>query len=328
MIGEQGIREKLNVVDGVDRAIQRTRFMLFDPVLYSKWLNMGVIIFLSVLFTGRSAANYSYSLSMFRGIDYKDAYFEAESYVLENIGTVALLLVPIFAMIAIVVAALMYVHARGKMMFIRAVAYNDDSIGENWQAVSTPTWSFFIFKLELEIAVGVYLAVAGIVGTLLARQKMMEDVSATGLAAGLVTIGIVSLVVWIAYSLVMFALHNFVAPLMFHFNATCGEAWGMFFAIARENPGQMLLYLIIKIVYRFVFGTVSSLALVCTCCLAGLPVIGHALLSPFYVFERAYSLYIIGSLGPEYAIVQEPRAPEPPILPPAIHAPPPQDINR
>ncbi len=327
-MGRGAIRDKLNVVDGVDLAIQRTRFMLFEPFLFSRWLNIGVIIFLSVMFAGGSAANYSYSLSTFRGIDYEDAYFGVESYVLENIGTVAVLAIPILSMIAIIVAALMYLHARGAMMVIRAVAYNDDGIGENWQGVSTPAWRYFVFKLEMAIAVMVYLIVAGVVGTLLAREQMMEGVSATGLALGLGIIALVSLVVWIAYSLIMFALHNFVAPLMFHFNVTCGEAWGMFFEIARDNPGHTLLYLVIKIVYRFVFGAVSSFALMCTCCIAGLPVIAQTLLAPFYVFERAYSLYVIGSLGPEYAIVQEPPAPEPPMLPPTIHAPPPPDINR
>ena len=329
MIGEQDHRGKLNVVEAIDQAIQRTRYLLFNPVLYTKWLNFGVIIFLSVLFSGGSGLNYAYQLpSFFQGFSYEDAFFSIESYVLENLFTVLSVALPIVALAGTVMAALMYVRARGTMMVIRAVAYDDEGIGENWEAVGTPTWSYFIFKLELRVALIVYFIVAGMAGASLVRQQLLEDVSAEGLAVGLVVISLVSIFVWIAYALTMFVMHNFIAPLMFHFNFTCGEAWGRFFEIARDNVGQTMFYLLLKIVYSFIFGTISYFAVMCTCCIGGLPVVGQTILAPLYVFERAYSLYAIGSLGPEYTIVQEPPPPEPPMLPQPIDAPPPPNINR
>jgi hypothetical protein len=329
MIGDQEIRGKLNVVEAIDQAIQRTRYLLFDPVLYTKWINFGVMIFLSVMFAGGGGFSYAFQIpSYLQGVNYEDALINAETYILENLFTVLSITIPIVTLVSIIMAALMYVRVRGTMMVIRAVAYNDEGIGENWQAVGVPTWSYFVFKLELAIAATVYFFVAGLVGALLVRQQMFEDVSTAGLAVGLVVITLVSTFVWIAYALTLFVMHNFIAPLMFHFNFTCGEAWGRFFEIARDNPAQTLFFLLLKIVYSFVFGTVSTFALYCTCCLGGLPVIGQTLLAPLYVFERAYSLYVIGTVGSEYAIVQEPPPPEPPMLPPAIDAPPSPDINR
>jgi len=328
MIGEREMSGQLNAVDAIDLAIQRTRYLLFDPVLYSKWLNFGVMIFLGVLAGGGGLTNFVSFFSFFREVNLEAFYFDAEAYVLAHLGAILVVAVPIFSLAVIAGSALMYVGSRGTMMVIRAVAYDDDGIGENWQSVGDASWTYFVFRLELAIATGVYALIAGFVGLVLARQQALGDVPEPEIIVGIVVVTVVSIGVSIAYAFAMFSMRNFVAPLIFHLNVSCSEAWGAYIGIIQRSPGQFLLYMLIKFIYSAVFGVARTFVGCCTCYVGFLPVIGQTLLAPLFVFERAYSLYMIGSLGPEYAIVNEPRPPVPPMLPPTIDAPPPPDINR
>ena len=88
------------------------------------------------------------------------------------------------------------------------------------------------------------------------------------------------------------------------------------------------MFLIIKIIYSMIFGVARSLIGYCTCCIGFLPVVGQAVLAPLHVFERTYSIYVLQSLGPDYAIIEPEPLPEPPMLPPIVNAPPPPDINQ
>lgn len=330
MVGETEISGRMNVVDAVDLAIQRTRHILFEPFLYSKWLNLGVMIFLGVLGGSGTGGITSYASNIYylRSVNFEDLYFDAETYVLNNLGTILIMVIPIFAVVAIISAALMYVGARGTIMVVRAIAVDDDDIGENWSSVDGPAWTYFVFRLELGIAMGVYTLIAGFVGLLLARQQGFGDIPNPEIIVGILVVVVVTIVVSIAYSLAMFSMRNFIAPLVYHRRTSCAEAWAELFTIVRLNPGPFVLYLVIKIIYSMVFGVVRALAGYCTCCLGFLPVISQAVLAPLHVFERAYSLYVLESLGPDYAIIQAPPLPEPPMLPSAINAPPPPDINR
>lgn len=328
MMGDTHTSAKLDAVQTIDLAIQRTRYLLFEPFLYSRWLNLGVMIFLAVLAGGVRLTNYASYLFYFQGVDVEDAYFDAEAYVLDNLGTILMMAVPIFAVIATISAALMYVGARGTMMVIRAVAADDDDIGENWRSVASPAWTYFVFRLELAIAMGVYLFIAGFVGVVLGRQQLTSGAPEPGLIAGIAVVVTITTLVSIAYAFAMFSMRNFIAPLVYHLNVPITGAWGRYFEIVRRNPGQFLLYVLLKVVYAMVFGVARTFAGYCTCCLGFLPVISQSILAPAHVFERAYSLYVLGSLGPDYAIIHEPKPPEPPMLPPAIDAPPPPDINR
>ncbi len=328
MVGGADNLGRMNVVDAVDLAIQRTRHLLFEPFLYSKWLNLGVMLFLSVLGGSGGLTNFSSYYFYLQGIDFEDAYFNAETYILNNLGTILIMVVPIFAVVAIISAALMYVGARGTIMVIRAVAVDDEDIGENWSSVTGPAWTYFVFRLELGIAMGVYVLLAGFVGLLLARQQGFGDIPNPEIIVGILVVIGVTTCVSIAYALAMFSMRNFIAPLVYLRNSSCAEAWSEFFGIVRRNPGPIFLFLVIKIIYSMVFGVARSLAGYCTCCLGFLPVISQSVLAPFHVFERTYSLYVLESLGPDYAIIQAPPLPEPPMLPPVINAPPPPDINQ
>lgn len=317
---------QMRVIDGIDLAIQRVRYLLFTPFLFARWINFGIIIFLSVLLSSGGGFNgFSYFFNA-GSFPFDDWYFEAEEYVLANFFTIIALSVPLVLIGLIIAVAYMYVRCRGTMMLIRAVALDDDDIGENWDAVRASAWSLFVFKLGIAIAFYLFAAAVGAIGFVLFRQMSFDYefsiMSAVPLAMVVVAGGVVGIVYTVVHSL----LHNFVAPLMFHFDVSCMEGWRRFRELARGNVGPILLFLLLKIVYTFVYGIAVQFGCCFTCMLGVLPVVHQILFSPFFVFERAYSLYVIGSVGPEYVIVREAPSAEPPPPPFARPTPPPPPV--
>jgi hypothetical protein len=333
MLGEEDTRGKLNAIEAIDAAIQRTREILFEPFLYSKWLNLGVIFFLAAFagggggIGGNFGTSFGSSLNSIPSGDIVDAYQRAENWVLSNLGAIIAIGVPIFLILVMLGIGLTYLGARGTMMAYRAVAHDDEGIGANWEATGGPAWRYFVLLVEISIVSWLYFLTIGIISFVLIRNMVVEETFHQGSVLVLGILGAVTILVWIVLTIVYMAMHNFIAPLMLHFNFGTGEAWGQFIGITRGNFGHVALFVLIKIVYSFIYGMAGMFAICCTCYLGMLPVIHQAILAPLLVFERAYALQVIGSLGPEYEIIQRPE-PLPPPPPPTIYPPPPPDINR
>jgi hypothetical protein len=51
-----------------------------------------------------------------------------------------------------------------------------------------------------------------------------------------------------------------------------------------------------------------------TCCIGFLPYVHHVVFAPYYVFDRAYSLYMLESLGPDYQMIATPVPPGAPVM--------------
>jgi hypothetical protein len=104
-------------------------------------------------------------------------------------------------------------------------------------------------------------------------------------------------------SLIQALLRNFVAPLMYRFDARCLEAWKIFGQACRGNIGRIILFFLIRLAYLIPMFFMMCLGGCLTCCIGFIPVIRESLFAPLYVFDRAYSLCVIGSLGPEFQII-------------------------
>jgi hypothetical protein len=217
---------------------------------------------------------------------------------------------------------LRWLGCHGQLMLIRAVALNDEEVGRNWQATRDPAWSLFLFRLVLFFcswalfglfSAIIYLSVRGLaVDGIKGFWPYFNAVWPNALVYALISLGIAVMMVF---------LRNFVAPLMYLRNARCLEAWAMFAGLALRNILPLLGFLAIKFFYTFFFTFVAAIAGYCTCCIGFLPVIHQTLLAPFFVFERAFSLFMLQSLGPDFLfIVPE----EVPVGPPPVETGPAQ----
>ena len=100
-----------------------------------------------------------------------------------------------------------------------------------------------------------------------------------------------------------------MAPIQIAGGLPCAEAVRRFVALLRANVGAFVIYVLLKIAFAIALGMVTCLAMCLTCCLAAIPVITQTVLQPIFFFERAWSLFMLRSLGVDVF---------PPEAPPAV----------
>jgi len=226
--------------------------------------------------------------------------------VLSNLTLVLAIGIPFMLVMVVFTVAVLWLTSRGQMMFIRAVALDDEQLGPNWRETRVPAWSLFRFRLVLA-AIGYVLGLFVMVfGYLTARGILLSEEPEIWILLGALVPYIILLVVFgVCFGLISLFLRGFVSPLMFHLNCPCVEAWRVFLNLLSGNVLSLLGYVGIKIAYQIAFGLVAMLVGCVTCCIGMLPVIHHALFAPFYVFDRAFPMYMLGSLGPDFTLIRE-----------------------
>ena len=184
-------------------------------------------------------------------------------------------------------------------MFIRAVATGDHAIGNNWKEMRELSTSLFQFRLILSL-IGMFFSLTFTVIGLVMVVNLLADYEPTTLAFWmplllLIMVGLLGISTLLTASLL---LRDFVAPLMFHFNVTCMTAWSMFGGLVWGNIWSLHVFYFVRLGIGIVGGLLGFFAGCLTCCIGFLPVIRQTMLAPVYVFDRAYSLHVIGSMGP------------------------------
>jgi hypothetical protein len=318
--------QKMDVIHAIDQAIQHTKQVLFRPFDAGTWLRFGLIIFLEVLAgggSGISAGIRSAFQGAFRGFDAGSGTVKGISGQIDQgvhwIELHLALLVPVgLAVMCLMIALgvlLKWLSSHGRMMLIRAVACNDSRIGENWTQTREPAFSMFLFRLVLYIiAFPLTIVTMGLAAWNVVVLARAETDSVFVYVMTLLPYILIMVLICVAYGLINSLLRNFVAPLMFQFSLSCVQGWRQFGAAARGNVLRLILFYVLATVYWMFAGVVSMLVGCLTCCIAFIPVISQAILSPLHVFYRSYSMYVLESLGPEFRMI---RGPEPPPHPSA-----------
>ena len=319
---------KMRPIYALDFAVDRTREFLFRPFNFTRWISIGVIIFLESLVMGSGGcglrnyrSDYDDVKSMGDPDNLREMVNQGTAFVQENI----VLIVSIGAIILLFVLAFtvlfVWLGSRGQLMFIRAVATGDHAIGNNWKETRELSTSLFQFRLILSL-IGMFFSLTFTVIGLVMVVNLLADYEPTTLAFWmplllLILVGLLGISTLLTASLL---LRDFVAPLMFHFNVPCLTAWSMFGGLVWGNIWSLHVFYFVRLVVGIVGGILGVIVGCLTICIGFLPVIRQTLLAPIHVFDRAYSLHVIGSMGPEYEIIRPLEPPpdpydEPPPLP-------------
>jgi hypothetical protein len=159
------------------------------------------------------------------------------------------------------------------------------------------------------IGLGVMLPLVGGLLLVVLRMVLREAVRFEGLlqAVALVFVMIaIGTVFWIIGRLTK----DFVVPLQFLHESRCLDTWRELRGLSRGNLGNLILYLLFRIVLAIAMAVVVVAAVLVTCCIAGclfaLPYLGTVFLLPILIFERAYSLYYFAQFGPAYDVFSRP----------------------
>jgi hypothetical protein len=215
------------------------------------------------------------------------------------------------ALVALTLVAL-WLGTRGQMMAIRSVASGNALIGEAWTATGAAGRALFKFHLVLMGLGVVVFAPLVAVGVFLFLPIAREETSFDDAWPAFLALGGVAVLAALPFALVSALTSNFVAPVMLKEGLGARAAWKRFWNVARAHVGALFGYFILRIIFSIGAAIVGTIASFLTCCLGFLPVLHQTLMAPWYVFERAWSLEVLASLGPEFDLVtREPAVPYP-----------------
>jgi len=286
----------LSVTEPIERAIDRTKFILFQPFQAGKWFALGFCAFLAHLGSGLGNFN---SFNRFgdshdAGESLKSMLEPVQEWVLAHL----LLVFAGAAFLLVLGLVCAWLQARGQFMLLDGVVRNRGEVAAPWKEYASEGNSLFGFTLLYGVAV--LLGIAAIAG--LGIALAMPDIRAEEFGRPAITallVGVPLLLVFlIASSIIGVLLHDFVVPAMYLRRQGVLAAWSN---VRREvlagRMSTLVLYFLMKIVLAMAIGILGVLAICLTCCCAALPYLGSVILLPLFVFGRSYSLYFLEQLG-------------------------------
>jgi hypothetical protein len=221
----------------------------------------------------------------------------------------------------------LWLGTRGQMMAIRGVATSNATLGELWNATAAAGTGLFKFHLVL-MAIGAVVFVPLLVLAAVILIPIFQDTARIeDTWPALVAIAVVALLACIPFALVGAFTRNFVAPVMLKEGLGARDAWKRFWAVGKSHVGAIVLFFLLRFLVSLGAQILATIVGFVTCCIGFLPVLHQTIMAPWYVFERAWSLEALASLGPEFDLVV--RTPQPPPwgapggVPPAGYGQPP-----
>lgn len=315
----------------------RMRDMLFRPFSAGAWFILGFIFFLQSFvdgggggrlnqnFGGGGSGGRSGGPGAAGAPDVVEMLKSLREIVNKQAASLGILVATGVVVGLIALVGFSWIGTRGQMMAIRNVSRGEASVAQAWHETRDAAFSMFKVRLLLA-AIGLGITIPLVV-LAVSRTYSLIDAGVTDgetLLVGVLPIVVVLVATSLAFSVVESILRNFVAPLMWRFELGFRDAVARFRELADGNWGPIIGFLLLRFVAALLFGVVDSLVVTCTCCIGGLPVLHQTLLAPWYVFERAWTLYFIESAGPEWKMTDDiapPQFPGPPAPPVYPYAP-------
>ena len=293
---------EMDVTAGFDTAIERTRKLLFEPFNMAMW----VCIALSATLESCSGPGFNFPSGGGGGGGGGNTFKGLESAT-SAVGKVpdAAILVPLVLFGLFIGFGFMmlfqWLGARGTMMLTRATATGDEDIPSNWRETSDCSHSYFLFNLALIAIVLMPTLLGGV--TIAAASGVFSNPNTAKPPMALIAIFVICfLLLILASQFVNCFFRNLIAPMMWKFNISATEGWQLFFKIAEKNVGPLLLFVVIRMVITVGMGIVNFIVGLMTCCIGFIPIINQMLMAPLLCFERTYSIAVVHSLGPDFAM--------------------------
>lgn len=224
--------------------------------------------------------------------------------------TGGLVFIAVLVVLALVVL-FVWLSSRATFCYIDGVANDRAEVVRPWTRHGRIADSYFFWRLLISIlTLTAVLALAiPIVLSVVSMANAGEAIDPWRLlfSGGVMVSALPALVVLIiAYHLVRVFLNDFIAPIQYARGIPCGEAFKVLRQIVLRNPGAFLLYLVMRLLIWLVL-YFSLMVLGCaTCCILfccwAIPVIGQAVLQPFHVFMRCFSLCFLQGFGPGFDV--------------------------
>lgn len=294
--------EKISVVSPIRPAIERVKNILFRPFHFEKWLAIGFCSFLA----GRSGGfhfNYSQRQKTFP----TDSFEHAKEYVLHNLSWI----IPISAVVLVIFLALVFMFlwlsSRGKFMLLHCIVNNRGEISVPWKKFAQQALSLWKLRIVLAlITMANLLMVGGVIAWSVLRFIHQKPHFNYSELIALLPMGLAYALAAIALGVFCIFTFHFVVPIMFLRGGTCSQAWSAFGTLLRAHPGKFVWYLLFQIVLNLAKILLLLIAVLCTCCVAGIlmviPYMSAVFLLPVTVFMQSYQLYYLKQFGADFDV--------------------------
>lgn len=294
--------------DAISKAVERSKQLLF-PVKIEKWFALGFTVFLaqcgesggSINFpTGFPSSPSSSSSSSGGGLGelgrtFEDGVraFEADAALYISLGIGALLLA---AGIWLVV---LWFSSRAKLMFVESVVWDRVDVSAQWTRAAELGFSLFKFRAALGLTAWFLFLGSTAAGVAVAFPAFLAgELWGPRAWAAYATFALAALLVGIPAAIVSALLDDFVVPLMVLRNVRVKDAWAACRSeVLAGNVGGLVLFYLLRFVLAIGIAMVASILTCLTCCMTAIPYLGTVILSPVFVFSRAYPLYYLEQLG-------------------------------
>ena len=311
----------VSVTDPIGQAINRAKFITFQPFNVGKWFVLGFVAWLATLADG-GGANFGGGgggRNSSRGGSWpgggSDAPDEVGHWFATHIPEV-LGMVVAFTVIGLVIWLLvLWISSRGRFMFLEAIANNTCEVVAPWKRYQYLGNSYAAFRMCLSvIGFGIFL-VSLLAGFVIARPDIRDwqlgHAAINGILLGLALL----LPSAIVLALIGWCTSNFVTTIMYARNLRVLDAWGEFRSVVMPgNVGTLVLFLIMRIILAIAIGILSVIAGCLTCCIGLLPYLSTVVTLPLHVFDACYAVYFLQQFDPAYVIIKEPPPPAFPVI--------------
>lgn len=356
----------VSAVDCIQPALQHARAQLFRPFRFGQWSRLAVVGFLAAeLHTSGcnfNGLNFPTSSHPRRGNQLLETAPFFPHFNPAHIAQFVGLIVAVVALAIVLGLIFLYIGSVFRFILFESVLKKDCSISEGWPRWQRAGGRYFLWQIVLIIAQGLFLGV--LIGVPLALAVALGWFRNVDQHIARTILGAIFLVaVFLMFLLVVAAVQllakDFLVPIMALDDVDFADGWSRLLALIRSEPGNYIIYLLLKIVLSIAAGivvgivtlvpifilvvpavvavftgykaglgwnvTTVSLAIIFgTIMIALLLCIVSLINVPAAVFFPAFSIYFFASRYPKLDAISNPPAPAPQ-LPPVIEPTPPAE---
>ena len=292
-------RAEPSPVEAAREAVDHTRRLLF-PFRFEHCLTLGLVAFLEQCGRGGVGGALPGPPPLGGWPDGSSAPDVSDfgTWFTAHLAIIVTVAAALLALAVIVAALVLWIGSRATFVYIDDVATGRADLTRPWRVHAEKAQSYFAWRFGLAAALLGSLGILVVAGA--GAALLIAKGGAAGAVAGallLVALVPALFVVLLAGGMGALALRDFVAPLQMQTGEACGLAVRRLLALVRAYPLPFLLYVVLKIAFEMVRGTVLVMAACLTLCCILVPVVTQTALQPLFFFERAWSLFFLRQMG-------------------------------
>ena len=301
----------INFTRAFDLAWERMVVILFRPFDLGKWFVIGFSAFLAGLLSNgnglngytspnfNSHPNYSFNSNTNFHFDQRGPDFFTQ---MQTPFIIALVILGFLILLCFVVF-IYWLGSRGQFLLLDNVVRNRGAISLPWEVYArqgNSLFRFYLFVIGIGLCLGAPFVILGIILAMPYFHQQRWPIGPEW--PPFVAFGSVYLLIFSAFSIVVFLFRELGVPLMFKHGLLAWPAFKRMWALVSAYPGAMIVFLLLRLALFVAVAVVSILLCCVTCCVARLPYLGTVILLPALLFIKCFTLDFLAQFGPDYDV--------------------------